>query len=72
MMYRIYEAYYKNTLLQDQSPSSIAWIGSLQTFFLFAAGLISGPLMDRYGPKVYFPQILFRQKCVVLTLTRLF
>ncbi|PWY65614.1 putative MFS monocarboxylate transporter [Aspergillus sclerotioniger CBS 115572] len=47
----IYEAYYKNTFLQNQSESNIAWIGSLQAFFMFSAGLISGPLMDRYGPR---------------------
>ncbi|KAH8671582.1 putative MFS monocarboxylate transporter [Xylariales sp. PMI_506] len=47
----IYVAYYKTTFLADQSESSIAWIGSLQAFFMFAAGLVSGPMMDRYGPK---------------------
>ncbi|CAI7579030.1 unnamed protein product [Penicillium manginii] len=36
----------------DQSDSNIAWIGSLQVFFMFSGGLVSGPLMDRYGPKV--------------------
>ncbi|KAH8430942.1 MCT family MFS transporter [Aspergillus melleus] len=48
----IYEAYYGQTLLRGQSASNIAWIGSLQVFFMFSAGLISGPLMDRYGPRV--------------------
>ncbi|KAJ5235785.1 MFS monocarboxylate transporter [Penicillium citrinum] len=48
----IYEAYYRETFLSDQSESNIAWIGSLQAFFMFSGGLISGPLMDRYGPKV--------------------
>ncbi|OJJ45906.1 hypothetical protein ASPZODRAFT_152862 [Penicilliopsis zonata CBS 506.65] len=48
----IYEAYYKNSFLHAQSDSNIAWIGSLQAFFMFSAGLISGPLMDRYGARV--------------------
>lgn len=39
-------------MLPHESQSSIAWIGSIQVFFMFSAGLISGPLMDRYGPKV--------------------
>ena len=34
------------------SPSAIAWIGSLQAFFVFAGGLVGGPLFDRYGAKV--------------------
>ncbi|KAJ5754041.1 MFS monocarboxylate transporter [Penicillium nucicola] len=46
----IYESYYKATFLHNQSESSIAWIGSLQAFFMFSGGLISGPMMDRYGP----------------------
>ncbi|RAL01426.1 MCT family MFS transporter [Aspergillus ibericus CBS 121593] len=48
----IYEAYYKNSFLHHESDSNIAWIGSLQAFFMFSAGLISGPLMDRYGPRL--------------------
>ncbi|KAJ5721859.1 MFS monocarboxylate transporter [Penicillium malachiteum] len=48
----IYEAYYEETFLKNEISSNIAWIGSLQTFFMFSAGLISGPLMDRFGPKV--------------------
>jgi len=38
--------------MPEVSESTISWIGSLQVFFMFAAGLISGPLADRYGPKV--------------------
>jgi MFS family permease len=48
----VYEAYYKNTLLRNESNSSIAWIGSLQAYFMYSSGLVSGPLMDRYGPRV--------------------
>ncbi|KAA8649280.1 MCT family MFS transporter [Aspergillus tanneri] len=48
----VYEAYYGRTLLKNESDSNIAWIGSLQVFFMFSAGLISGPMMDRYGPRI--------------------
>ncbi|PYI31583.1 MFS general substrate transporter [Aspergillus indologenus CBS 114.80] len=48
----IYEAYYQSTFLPNESASNIAWIGSLQAFFMFSAGLISGPLMDRDGPRI--------------------
>ncbi|RAH44661.1 MCT family MFS transporter [Aspergillus brunneoviolaceus CBS 621.78] len=48
----IYEAYYQSTFLKNESASNIAWIGSLQAFFMLSAGLISGPLMDRYGPRI--------------------
>ncbi|KAG2004010.1 hypothetical protein GB937_009248 [Aspergillus fischeri] len=48
----VYEAYYKNTLLRNESNSNIAWIGSLQAYFMYSSGLVSGPLMDRYGPRV--------------------
>ncbi|KAJ5727629.1 MFS monocarboxylate transporter [Penicillium malachiteum] len=48
----IYETYYQETFLKNETSSNIAWIGSLQTFFMFSAGLVSGPLMDRFGPRV--------------------
>ncbi|PYH41078.1 putative MFS transporter [Aspergillus saccharolyticus JOP 1030-1] len=50
--FAIYEAYYKSTFLHAESASNIARIGSLHAFFMFSAGLISGPLMDRYGPRI--------------------
>ena len=34
-------------MLRDESPSTIAWIGSLQSFLLTAAGMIAGPVYDR-------------------------
>lgn len=49
---RVYQEYYATHQLRDQTASSIAWIGSLQIFFLFAGALIGGPLFDRYGSKV--------------------
>lgn len=47
-----FEQYYIIHQLQGESPSKIAWIGSLAAFLQFFAGLIGGPLFDRYGAKV--------------------
>ncbi|KAH0282529.1 MFS general substrate transporter [Aureobasidium namibiae CBS 147.97] len=48
----IYETYYLRTYLRDYSPSTVAWIGSLQAWVQLSATLISGPISDRYGPLV--------------------
>ncbi|KAK0708324.1 major facilitator superfamily domain-containing protein [Lasiosphaeris hirsuta] len=48
----VYETYYLDTYLSDYSPSTVAWIGSIQAFAQFSATIISGPLTDRYGPMV--------------------
>lgn len=48
----MYQECYAETLVRDKSPSTIAWIGSVQVFFQFAAGSISGPITDRSGPRV--------------------
>jgi MFS family permease len=48
----IYETYYLQTFLHGHSPSTVAWIGSIQAFAQFSATLASGPLTDRYGPMV--------------------
>lgn len=41
-----YQTYYEQHLLSDVSSSSIAWIGSLQSFLLMLVGVITGPLFD--------------------------
>lgn len=46
----VFQAYYETSYLPQTSVSSIAWIGSVQTFFLFASNLVTGPLVDRFGP----------------------
>ena len=42
--YGVFQEYYTKSL--GQPPSSIAWIGSVQVFFLFAIGMASGRLTD--------------------------
>ncbi|KAF9882863.1 hypothetical protein FE257_004949 [Aspergillus nanangensis] len=49
--YGIYQNYYASHFFPDRTPSDISWIGSLQTFFLFFLGGISGPISDRFGVK---------------------
>ncbi|KAI4109174.1 MAG: hypothetical protein L6R37_000605 [Teloschistes peruensis] len=47
----IFQAYYQTHQLQEYSPSTIAWIPSLTTFFMFAGGPIWGKLYDNHGPR---------------------
>lgn len=44
-----FEQYYLTHQLKQWSPSAISWIGSLQSFLQFFAGMLGGPLFDRYG-----------------------
>jgi MFS family permease len=47
----VFQEYYENDLLKGYSPSTIAWIPSLQIFFLNGGGPIFGLIYDRYGPR---------------------
>jgi hypothetical protein len=49
-----FEEYYITHQLQGESASKISWIGSLGAFLPFFAGMVAGPLFDRYGEKVRF------------------
>ena len=48
----VFQAYYSTGPLRDNSPSTIAWIGSIQVFLLLASGVVGGPLFDRFGSPV--------------------
>jgi MFS family permease len=52
MRTRIYQDYYIKHQLSHRPAADISWIGSMQTFFLFAAALVGGPLLDQYGGRV--------------------
>ncbi|KAJ5106276.1 hypothetical protein N7456_002951 [Penicillium angulare] len=41
-----YQTYYESNLLSGTSSSTIAWIGSLQSFLLMLIGVVTGPLFD--------------------------
>lgn len=45
--YGVFQAYYETILLPTQSPSSIAWIGSLQIFLLFSTSIFVSSQMDK-------------------------
>ncbi|KAL4925175.1 MCT family MFS transporter [Aspergillus undulatus] len=42
----VYQTYYEQTLLSDKPSSTIAWVGSLQSFLLMLFGVVTGPLFD--------------------------
>jgi hypothetical protein len=46
-----FQQYYEIGPLKDYSSSTIAWIPSMQLFFLFALGPVAGVLFDKYGPR---------------------
>ncbi|KAL0958733.1 hypothetical protein HGRIS_014063 [Hohenbuehelia grisea] len=41
-----FQDYYKRNTLVERTPSDISWIGSVQIFFMFAMGIVSGRLLD--------------------------
>lgn len=41
--------YYLTHQLHAETPDRVAWIGSLSAFLSFAAGMVGGPLFDRFG-----------------------
>ncbi|KAJ5729095.1 monocarboxylate transporter [Penicillium malachiteum] len=47
----VFQSYYETELLSQYSSSTIAWIPSLQIFFMFAMGPIVGQLYDKFGPR---------------------
>jgi MFS family permease len=51
----VYQAYYETHQLSHRTADEIAWIGSLQGFFIFGVGLVGGPMFDRWGEKVIWP-----------------
>lgn len=66
-----FEEYYLSHQMKGESPSKVAWIGSLAMFFQFFAGMLGGPLFDRHGEKVWLtsltlPVILYIVSCQML------
>jgi hypothetical protein len=51
------QQYYLTHQLSAESPSDIAWIGSISVFLQFLIGVVGGPLFDRFGAKVCHPSI---------------
>ncbi|KAI0664176.1 MFS general substrate transporter [Cubamyces menziesii] len=53
--YGTFQDYYESTLLPSSSSSSISLIGSLQVFFLYFVGTLTGRVFDAYGTKYLIP-----------------
>jgi len=51
----IFQNYYLTHQLSNETPSQIAWIGSLQVFLLLSGNIIGGPLFDRFGGNIVWP-----------------
>ncbi|EMC95675.1 hypothetical protein BAUCODRAFT_131489 [Baudoinia panamericana UAMH 10762] len=47
----VFQNYYQTHQLAEYSPSTVSWVSSLETFFMFAGGPIIGKLYDNYGPR---------------------
>ena len=47
----VFQTYYETHQLKNYSPSTIAWIPSLETFMMFAGGPVAGKIYDNYGPR---------------------
>lgn len=48
----IFQEYYAKNQLSSSSTSTIAWIGAISIFFLFATSVGAGAMLDIFGPKV--------------------
>ncbi|KAI0364987.1 MFS general substrate transporter [Pilatotrama ljubarskyi] len=53
--YGAFQDYYEATLLPSSSSASISLIGSLQIFFLYFIGTLTGRVFDAYGTKYPIP-----------------
>lgn len=54
------QEYYLSHQYPEQSPDSVSWVGSIAAFLQFAAGMIGGPLLDRFGAWVCLASVDIR------------
>ncbi|GAD94803.1 hypothetical protein PVAR5_3432 [Paecilomyces variotii No. 5] len=47
----VFQDYYQTHQLKNLSPSTVAWVPSLETFVMFVGGPIFGKVFDNYGPR---------------------
>lgn len=47
----IFQEYYQSHQLSSYTPSTVAWIPSMETFMMFFGGPIFGKVFDNYGPR---------------------
>ncbi|KAJ5208060.1 hypothetical protein N7449_002439 [Penicillium cf. viridicatum] len=48
----IFQEYYTKNQLSSSSTSTVAWIGAISIFFLFATSVGAGAMLDIFGPKL--------------------
>ncbi|KAK4159535.1 major facilitator superfamily domain-containing protein [Cladorrhinum sp. PSN259] len=48
----VFESYFSNNQLKDNTPSEIGWIFSLYLFIVFFVGVQVGPIFDRFGSRM--------------------
>ncbi|KAK3309425.1 major facilitator superfamily domain-containing protein [Chaetomium strumarium] len=51
----VFQEHYQTEMFSDYDPSTIAWIPSLQVFFLYGAGPVVGALYDKFGQRWLVP-----------------
>ncbi|KAK6369335.1 hypothetical protein LTS17_009677 [Exophiala oligosperma] len=47
----VFTSYYLENSLSQYSASTVAWIPSVETFFMLACGPLAGYIFDNYGPR---------------------
>lgn len=47
----VFQNYYQSHQLKEYAPSTIAWVASLEIFFMFFFGPFIGKVFDNYGPR---------------------
>ena len=48
----VFQEFYAKETLSSYPPSTIAWIGAIAIFFLFAISVGAGAMLDVFGPRV--------------------
>lgn len=48
----VFETFYAESLLPNESSSNIGWIAAINLFLLFGGSVVTGRILDRSGPIV--------------------
>lgn len=58
----VFETYYAEYQLAGETETTIAWIGAISIFFIFSVSVVSGPLLDFFGPGVSHLYIIYMRE----------
>ncbi|TFK36298.1 major facilitator superfamily domain-containing protein [Crucibulum laeve] len=53
--YGAFSDFYRSSYINNESPTLISMVGSIQVFVLYFFGAFVGPIFDAYGPKYLIP-----------------